>query len=77
MPDLPPWTFLRKRREDADLTLERFGELIGRDASVISRWEAGEVCPRPAMFPVIARTLNCSVAELLSTVPRWAEQVAS
>lgn len=77
MADARPWTFIRERRERADLTLEKFGELIGRDPSVISRWEAGEVCPRPAVFPVIAKTLDCSVAELLATVPRWAEQVAS
>lgn len=77
MTDPRPWDFLRDKRELADLTLEQFGERIGRDPSVISRWETGAVCPRPAMFPVIAKALNCSVAELLATVPRWADQVAS
>lgn len=77
MPERRPWTYLKERRFEVGLSLTALGLAIGRDTGVVSRYESGEVCPRPEVFPPLARALGCTTEDLLRTVPKWAEQAAS
>lgn len=65
-----PWTFLERKRERARHTRLSLAAAIGRDVSVISRYEAGHVRPSPTSFALLAAALNCDVDELIATAPK-------
>lgn len=64
------WTFLERKRERAGLTMLSLGATIGRNVSVVSRYEAGLVRPSPEVFALLAATLDCDIDELIATAPR-------
>lgn len=55
----------RERRGMTQVTLAR---KVGRDASTVCRWEAGERMPTVPALLVLARALGCDAAALLAGV---------
>ncbi len=53
----------------AKLTQEEVADKIGVDRSTVAKWETGTASPRADKLPLLARILNCTVDELLSTEP--------
>ena len=57
---------IQSMRIKANITQEKLSELLGIDRSTIAKWETGVALPRAELLPKVARTLNCTVDELLS-----------
>ena len=55
----------RACRERASLTQQELADIVNVDRSSISKWESGDFLPRTEKLPLIARTLDCSIDELL------------
>lgn len=64
------WAFLERHRERAGHTMLSLAATIGRDVSVVSRYEAGLVRPSPEAFTLLAVALDCDIDELVTTAPR-------
>lgn len=54
--------YFRKLR---NLSQAELAEACGVDRSNISRWENGEYMPHVKKLPIIAKTLGCTIDELL------------
>jgi transcriptional regulator with XRE-family HTH domain len=55
---------LRAARQAAQLNLIQAGALVGRDASVLARYERGEVAPDVAMLCLLAHAYRVDPADL-------------
>jgi len=56
---------IRKLRQNANITQERFAQLVGVTVSSVQKWELGKRAPRAKKLKAIARVLKCDVAALL------------
>ena len=45
---------------------EQLADKLGVDRSTIAKWETGEAMPRSDKLPLLAETLNCSIADLFA-----------
>lgn len=70
MPQPTRWHFLARKREGRGHTLLSLAAAIGRDVSVVSRYEAGLIRPRPNTFVLLAKELRCDVEDLIATAPK-------
>lgn len=57
---------LRKARLAGDLTQTQLAELVGRDQSAVSAWEADRCLPSPDCWPALLRILRVHVGDLLT-----------
>ena len=55
---------LARRRKQSGYSQESLAEAIQVDRTTIGRWETGDARPRPALRPVLARTLSLTLDEL-------------
>lgn len=60
---------LKTVRESVGLTQEALGSMLGVVRSTVAMWETGESFPRAELLPKIAKILNCTVDELLQSIP--------
>ncbi|MBE6380067.1 MAG: XRE family transcriptional regulator [Lentisphaerae bacterium] len=62
-------------REQRMMTLEEVGAAVGASKQTVSKWENGNVIPRPAKIRAIAKLFNISVYDI-SDLPPEPEMVS-
>ncbi len=55
-------------RNEAELTVERFAQLVGVSVELVKNFEAGISCPCPRQFSSIVGTLGVRVHEFVYTL---------
>ncbi|MCK5130032.1 MAG: helix-turn-helix domain-containing protein [Clostridiales bacterium] len=56
---------IRQLRKACTLTQEELAETMGVSPQAVSKWENGHCLPETAVLPKLARTLNCSIEDML------------
>ena len=56
---------IKTLREKQGLTQAQLGEIINEKRTTISMWETAGTLPHAAKLPLLAKTLNCTVDDLL------------
>ena len=69
MPSRWTRTYIREWRKARNLTQERLGDRIEKDASIISRLERGEIPYSQEWLEALAVALNCEPGDLLKPPP--------
>ena len=59
-------SIIKTLREKQGLTQERLGEIINEKRTTISMWETAGTLPHASKLPLLAKTLHCTVDELLA-----------
>ena len=60
----------KKARESAGLTQQAAADLFGVKRTTVTMWETGKSLPRAELLPLIARTYDCEISELLGNPPQ-------
>lgn len=60
----------KKARESAGLTQQAAADLFGVKRTTVAMWETGKSLPRAELLPLIARTYDCEISELLGNPPQ-------
>ena len=53
-------------RKNAGITQEELAEKLNIDRSAVAKWETGQALPKAERLSQIAKTLNCTIDELLN-----------
>lgn len=57
---------IKRQREKANINQVDLARKVGVTQGMVSQWENGDFMPRADKLPLIAKTLKCTVDELLS-----------
>ncbi len=55
---------IREHREKLGMTKSELAQIMGVDASAVTRWETGEAMPRASKLPKLADLFGCTIDEL-------------
>jgi transcriptional regulator with XRE-family HTH domain len=68
---------IRVNRTRARLTQEELADRLGLSQNVISKWERGDVMPRANQVILLARAMDCRLAELFEgcDLPRYGSPI--
>ena len=56
----------KKARERSGLSQQELAQALGVDQSTVCLWETGKTKPRAKLLPALAKTLCCSIDDLLA-----------
>lgn len=51
---------IKAYRNENNISLKKFGKLIGVSAQAVSKWERNTCCPDIVFLPQLARILGCT-----------------
>ena len=57
-------------REKTGLKQEDAAKIFGVSRTAVAKWETGKSLPRAELLPLIARTYDCEISELLGNPPQ-------
>lgn len=57
-------------REKTGLKQEDAAKIFGVSRTAVAKWETGKSLPRAELLPLIARTYDCEISELLGSTPQ-------
>ncbi len=61
---------LKQHRRKLDITQKELANLLGVDATSVTKWETGEALPRADKLPQLAQILDCKIDDLFDEEER-------
>ena len=67
--------FIYQKRKELHMTQDDLGRKLGVTNKAVSKWETGETLPEIQLLELLASTLNVTIDELLTQVPKEKEVI--